>query len=194
MPVGAIIGAVASIGGALIGSSAAGKAADAQTQAAAMATAEQRRQYDLTRADFAPWREAGSKAIGQLSSMLQPGYDYKTSPGYDFRFNEGQRAVESSAASRGMMMSGGTLKDLVRYGDGVASADYNDQFNRVASVAAGGQQVNSQLGQLGAQMATNVGNNMMAAGNARASGYAGQAAAWGGALNNLAGMGMRYFG
>ena len=193
MPVGAIIGVAGSIGGALISSSAAKKAAKAQTQSADQAIAEQRRQYDLTRGDMAPWREAGGAAIGQLSDMLQPGYDYTASPGYQFRFNEGQRAVESGGAARGMLMSGGTLKDLTRFGQGVAADDFNQQFNRVASVAAGGQQANNTLGALGANMANNIGDLYTQQGNARASGYAGQAAAWGGALNNLGSIGMRYF-
>jgi hypothetical protein len=187
---GAIIGVGGSLLGGLLGSKSANKAANAQVKAAELATAEQRRQYDLTRGDMAPWREAGGQAIGSLSDMLKPGYDHTTSPGYQFRFGEGQRAIESSAASKGMLMSGGTLKDLARFGDGIASDDFNQQFNRTASVAAGGQQVNSTLGALGANMANNVGNNMMQAGNARASGYAGQSAAWGGALNNLAGFAM----
>jgi hypothetical protein len=193
MPIGAIVGAAASIGGALIGSKASKKAANAQVQAADMATAEQRRQFDLTRADMAPWREAGGQAIGSLAAMLQPGYDHTTSPGYQFRFGEGQRAVESSAAARGMLMSGGNLKDLVRFGQGVAADDFNQQFNRTASVAAGGQQANTTLGSLGANMANNIGSNMLQAGNARASGYAGQAAAWGGALNNLGSLAMNLF-
>ena len=175
----------ATVGSALIGSSAAKKGAKAQLQSTEAATAEQRRQYDLSRQDMAPWREAGGQAIGSLSDMLKPGYDHTTSPGYQFRFGEGQRAVEGSAASKGMLMSGGTLKDLTRFGQGIAADDFNQQFNRTASVAAGGQQVNGQLATLGANAATNIGNNMMQGANARASGYAGQAAAFGGALNNL---------
>jgi hypothetical protein len=190
MPLPAIIAGAATIGGALISSSASKNAANAQIASGDRALAEQARQYDQSRTDFAPWREAGGKAIGQLSDMLQPGYDHTTSPGYQFRFSEGQRAVESGGAARGMLMSGGTLKDLTRFGQGVAADDFNDQFNRTASVAQGGQQVNGQLAQLGAQNAQNAGNIMMGQGNARASGYAGQANAWGGALNNLAGFAM----
>jgi hypothetical protein len=174
-----LIPAALSLGSALLGSSAAKKAAKAQVAGTEAATAEQRRQFDLTRTDFAPWREAGASAIGSLSAMLQPGYDHTTSPGYQFRFNEGQRAVESGGAARGMLMSGGTLKDLARFGQGVAADDFNDQFNRTASVAAGGAQANTTLGQLG---------------NARASGYAGQAASWQNGLSNLAFLGQQAFG
>jgi hypothetical protein len=134
---------------------------------------------------MAPWRTAGGAAIGQLSDMLKPGYDYTTSPGYQFRFNEGQRAVDSSAAAKGLLMSGGQLKALERYGQGIASQDFTDQFNRVASVAAGGQQVNSTLGQLGQNAAQYAGNAAMQAGNARASGYVGQANAINGTIGNL---------
>lgn len=182
------IAAAATVGGAVIGANGAKKAAKTQAAAADATIAEQRRQYDQTRADFAPWREAGGAAITSLSDMLGPGYDHTTSPGYQFRFDEGMRAVENSAAARGMLASGGTLKDLVRFGQGVAADDFNDQFNRTASVAAGGQQVNTTLAGLGANTANQVGNALIQQGNARASGYAGQAQAFGGALNSLAGM------
>ncbi len=56
--------------GGIIASDSAGDAADAQAAAAAASTAEQRRQYDLTRQDTAPWRSAGSASINQLAMLL----------------------------------------------------------------------------------------------------------------------------
>jgi hypothetical protein len=182
----AIIGGGLSVLGGIFGSKGAKKAANVQVQSAEKGIGEIARQYDQTRADFAPWREAGGQAIGNLSAMLQPGYDHTTSPGYQFRFNEGQRAVEGSAASKGMLMSGGTLKDLTRFGQGVAADDFNQQFNRQASVAAGGQQVNTTLGQIGSNAANQTANLYGQQGAARASGYAGQNAAFQGTLGNLA--------
>lgn len=193
MPIGAIIGGVATLGGALLGSSNASKAAQAGVDGAKYAADIGNQQYNQTRADMAPWRTAGAGAIGSLSAMLQPGYDHTTSPGYQFRFGEGQRAIESSAAARGSLMSGGTLKDLARFGQGIAADDFNQSFNRTASVAAGGQQVNQTLGQLGAQNAQYGGAAAMDAANARASGYAAQSNVWGGAANNLAALAGRYF-
>lgn len=181
----ALIAGGMSLLGGIFGGKGAKEAANAQVASAREAMAMMDRQYQQSRADMAPWREAGGAAIGQLSDMLKPGYDYTESPGYQFSFNEGQRAVEGSAAAKGMLMSGGTLKDLVRFGQGTAAADYNDQFNRVASVAAGGQQVNSTLAQLGQNAAQYGGNAAMGAGNARASGYVGQANALTGMLNNF---------
>lgn len=192
MPVGAIIGGVASIGSALLGSSAAKKAANAQAASGEAAIAEQRRQFDLSRQDMAPYREAGGKAIGSLSAMLQPGYDHTTSPGYQFRLDEGMRGIENSAAAKGTLLSGGNLKDIIRYSQGVAADDFNQQFNRTASVAQGGQQVGMGLAQLGQQSANNIGNTMMGIGNAQASGYMGQANAWGQGLGGLAQIGMMH--
>jgi hypothetical protein len=53
--------------------------------------------------------------------------------------------------------------------------------------------VNTTLGQLGAQNAQFGGNAAMQGANARASGYAGQAAAIGGGINNLAFLAQQYF-
>lgn len=56
-------------------------------------------------------------------------------PGYKFAFDEGQRAVQSSAASRGTLLTGGTLKALTKYGTGVADQLYGDTVNRYLSLA-----------------------------------------------------------
>lgn len=60
----------ASLVGGLLSSDAAGDAADAQAAGTAAATAEQRRQYDLTRQDYAPYRETGQNALAMLASYL----------------------------------------------------------------------------------------------------------------------------
>jgi hypothetical protein len=185
MPVGALIGGALSIGGALIGSSASKKAAKAQTQATQAGIDEERRQFDLSRGDLAPWREAGSQAIGQGLAMLQPGYDYTASPGYQFRLDEGLRGVENSAAARGLLQSGGTLKGIEKYGQGLAAQDFNDQFNRTMAVAGGGQQAATSGAQLGANSAHSIADLLTQAGNARASGYVGSANAWSQGLGNL---------
>lgn len=190
MGVGAIIGGAASLGSALIGSSSAKKAAKAQAASADKAAQVQWDMFNQNREDMTPWREAGGAAIGSLSAMLQPGYDHTTSPGYQFRMDEGLRAVEGSAAAKGLLGSGGTLKDIIRFSQGTAADDYNQQFNRTASVAQGGQQVGMGLASLGQNAATNAGNAYMQAGNAKASGYVGSANAWTNALGGLAGFGM----
>lgn len=66
---GAITGGIGLIGNLIEGSSAE-KAADTQVKAADQATAEQRRQFDLTRKDLAPWMQSGSQALERLNAAL----------------------------------------------------------------------------------------------------------------------------
>lgn len=51
-------------------------------------------------------------------------------PGYDFRLAEGQKLLQGSAAARGGLLSGATLKDLTNYGQGAASQEYANAFDR----------------------------------------------------------------
>src|SRR5690348_12894293 len=112
---------VGDIASAVIGAHAAKNASQAQTKLGQQALQLEQQQYDQTRQDFAPWRQAGGSAITQGFAMLQPGYDYTASPGYQFRLDEGNRAIQNSAAAKGMLMSGGTLKDIDRFSQGLAA-------------------------------------------------------------------------
>lgn len=51
-------------------------------------------------------------------------------PGYQFALSQGQEAVERSAAAKGGLLSGGTLKDLTAFGQGLASRTYSDEYSR----------------------------------------------------------------
>jgi len=121
--------------------------------------------------------------------------DFQADPGYDFRMQQGQKALERSAAAGGRFLGGGTLKALTRYGQDFGSQEYgnafnrfqtnrNTRFNQLAAVAGIGQTANGQLAQLGQQNATTQGNNLMGAatvgGNAAMAGAAG----WNSALNS----------
>src|SRR5690349_4486046 len=105
------VSAGASVLGGVLGGKNANKATHAQVDAANKALDLQKQMFEEGRADLAPWRDAGGQAITGGLAMLQPGYDYTASPGYQFRLDEGNRAIQNSAAAKGMLMSGGTLKD-----------------------------------------------------------------------------------
>jgi hypothetical protein len=47
-------------------------------------------------------------------------------PGYQFGVSEGERAIEQSAAGRGVVNGGGTLKDLLNYGRSAAEQNYGN--------------------------------------------------------------------
>lgn len=121
---------------------------------------------------------------GQISQSQQSGGeagpDYSSffqSPGYQFRQDEGIRAIDRSASARGQLMSGGTLRELQRYGQGLASSEFGNYANRLASIAGLGQTTAFQGAQLGAQTGAqvgqsvaNIGQSVMAGGTAQAFG------------------------
>ena len=51
-------------------------------------------------------------------------------PGYQFRLRQGQEALERSGAARGVTNTGGTLKDILDYGQNAASQEYQNVFGR----------------------------------------------------------------
>src|SRR5262245_46474716 len=118
----AIIGAGASIIGG-------NSAAHAQEHASEASIAEQRREYDLERSDYAPWRAAGASAVGRLQQAYglapsdQPYGGFFTSPGYNFRLSEGLKAIDRGAAARGILGSGATTRAEQRYGEGLAASE-----------------------------------------------------------------------
>lgn len=83
-----------------------------------------------------PYIQGGSQAFGTLSQMAQAPQDKfafqfsQDDPSYQFRMAEGQKALERSAAARGILQTGGTLKALTRYGQDAASQEYQNAFDR----------------------------------------------------------------
>lgn len=196
----AIAGGIGSIGSAVIGSAAAGSAADQQAAAAREANKMQWDMYQQTRKDNEPWRQAGQKALGDLGNadymrdFTQA--DFQQDPGYAFRMAEGQKALERSAAARGGLQSGGTLKAISRYGQDFASNEYQNaynrfnadrdrRFNRLSSIAGVGQTANSQVANAGMNYANQAGANSMGAANAAGAAGIAQANAWGNSLGNI---------
>jgi hypothetical protein len=51
-------------------------------------------------------------------------------PGYQFRLQQGQKALERSAAARGALNTGGTLANTMDYSQGLASQEYQNAYNR----------------------------------------------------------------
>jgi hypothetical protein len=51
-------------------------------------------------------------------------------PGYEWRLQSGMDALQRSAAAKGVLRTGGTLADLVKFGQNFASNEYANVFNR----------------------------------------------------------------
>ena len=110
----------------------------------------------------------------------------RNTPGYEFQLEQGRRAINANRSAGGT--SGGELmKDFARFNQGVASNFYQDYANRLANLAGTGQTAAANQGNLGMMFGQQVGNNLMNAGTARASGILGQGNAFGGFLEQIAG-------
>lgn len=97
---------------------------------------------------------------------------FEASPGYQFRQDEGRRAIENSAAARGRLFSGGTIKGLTRYSQGVASDEFQRYVGGLQSLAGVGQTAVNATSAYGAQTAANIGGAHERAGVGTGSAYA----------------------
>jgi hypothetical protein len=202
---------------------AASKASKAQQRAAQQGIDAQQRMFDRQVELQEPFRQAGITSQNQLLTLLglpggaagsaeygsltRPfGMDqFQADPGYGFRMSEGMKALERSAAARGGLLSGSTLKGVSRFGQDLASQEYQNAFNRyqierqarlnpLQSLMGAGQSSTNTLtgaaGQLGQGLAQGYGN----LGQARASSYVGMGNALTGALGQGVNsyMGMQY--
>ena len=186
-----------------------------------------------------PFRQAGLTAQNRLFTLLGlPGgetgaaeygifnrpfsvQDFETDPGYAFRMSEGMKAVERSAAARGGLLSGTTLKGVQRFGQDLASQEYTNAFNRyqteraarinplqailgqgqtavnamggnIGGAAQGMAGTYGQMGQAYGQLGQNLGAAYGNLGQARASGYAGAANAAMGGFQGLGNVANQY--
>jgi len=214
-PLVAVAGATAgsSILGGASQSRAARRAADAQVQSAAEASRLQREMFDRQVQLQEPFRQGGITGQNRMMELMgfggdvnAQGYgrygrdfamsDYEADPGYAFRLAEGNKALERSAAARGMLMSGKMFKGAQRFGQDLASQEYQNAFDRyqtnrsnqlnpLGSLMAAGQGASNVLSGAAGQLGTQLGENAMGAGNARASRYINQSNAYTDALSGV---------
>lgn len=186
-----IAGAIALGAGASY--AAADSASDAQRDAAVNAARADEKKLQQIRADFAPYREAGASALTRYADSLglngeaartQFRDDFRADPGYQFAFDEGQRAVQGSAAARGGLLSGGALRALQRTGQGMADQQYGSYLDRFYNLANMGQNSAAQTGQFANASAGRQGAYALDAGAARAGGYLSAAQGVNGAISN----------
>lgn len=185
MPVAAVVGS--SIISGAMGADAAKSAANRQAESADRATLAQQEAMRQTRADLQPWRASGEAANNRLMAMMGlngDSYDFTNDPSYQFRFNEGQKAVDNSAAARGSTLSGAALKALTKYGQGAASTEYQNQFNRLSGMSGMGQNAAAGQGTASMNFGNSQANNLMEAANARSAGDVASSNAWGNALSS----------
>lgn len=208
---GSIVEGVAGLLGARRQSQAVEQAASTGAEAQRYAADLQKQMFERQVELQEPWRQAGVGALNQLIPLSQQYtpfgmQQFQQDPGYGFRLSEGMKALERGAAARGGLLSGATLKGVQRYGQDLASQEYQNAFNRyqaerqarlgpLQSLAGVGQTATQALGGAASQYGANVGNLAMtgganqamanlAQGNIRASQYGQIGSALGSALRS----------
>jgi hypothetical protein len=184
----------AAIVGGLASASASKKAAKAQTDAASQQAAVQRYAYDTTRKDLKGYRDAGTNALGAVNYELGLGAKpanyagFQATPGYAWQLDQGTKAIDRSAANSGNLFSGETGKALQGYGQGLASQEYGNYFNRLYGLTNMGQNAAAQTGQAAQNYANGASNAFANMGNAQAAGAIGQGNAISNGIGNIAGI------
>ena len=173
----------------------ANKAAGAQKDASKKSIAEQKRQFDLSRADQMPWLQAGSAALGQMQALNKGDFSqFYQSPDYQFALDQGMKGLDRSAAARGRLYSGGYGQDLTNYAQGMATQNYNNFYDKLAGISRTGSGTAQNLGALGQSYANSMGTALQNNAANRTSAYNSQANAWGNAATQIGGIAGNYFG
>jgi hypothetical protein len=220
-------GTAASIGSGILGQRAASQASGAQSNAAMMsaliqaqqaqaAREQQERMFNKSVELQEPFRQGGVGATNRLADLYgtsgntgAAGYgsyaemptfaQLQMDPGYQFRFDQGMRGVNASAAARAGLQSGAALKAATEFGQGMGTQEYQNAYNRfmanraqaaeaMSGLAGRGAGVAQGLGNQAVSTGANIANTMLGAGQAlgqglenagqaRASGYMGGASA-----------------
>jgi hypothetical protein len=186
----------AAVGSAVIGAAASNSAANKQVQAARDATAAQQdalnRQTELNK----PFYDTGVNALNKLSTQapyVPEAFNYSADPGYAFRFNEGMKGLNATAAARGGLISGNALRAATDYGQQAGSQEYQNAYNRYLTnnqqnlqayntntalqqnlAGIGQASANNQASAIG-NFGNNAASNIIGAGNASAAGTVGGA-------------------
>jgi hypothetical protein len=204
------LGVVGNVVGGIVESNAAGNAANQQMAGAERAANFQKGIFNQQNMNFQPFLQAGQGALPALSQMAgktpqftQQDFMNNMDPAYQFDLNQGLDAIQRSAAAKGGLNSGGTMKALNDYAQGQASNEYqnaynrfmnnqNTQFSRLSSLAGMGQSAAGSLGDLGMNFGNMIGSDYTGAANAQAAGTMAQGQIWGNAINNIGKMGQGY--
>lgn len=217
--IGAAVSIGTSVLGARSSAKAAKKSAQIQAAASDRAIAAQQQQAAQARQDQKPFLDAGRLAqfhIDYLQGRLPEGYtqeeverlvnptqdfgylnttysqagaNYEDDPAYSRRLEEGQKAIERSAAARGGLLSGATQKRLNEFAQEMASDEYARAYNRyvteqtnlynsLAAQAGLGQKSAELLAVNDRSVANQSGEYMTQGANATAAGVTGAANAW----------------
>lgn len=179
--------------------------ANAQEQAAQLANQTQMNMFNVDQKNLQPYNAEGTNANtllnAELPSLTAPINMNETTlqqtPGYQFNLTQGLKSVQSSAAARGLGVSGAALKGAASYATGLADSTYQNQFNNAQTNRQTAYNMLSGQQTLGESAAAGVGAgaistgqgvaaNTIGAGNAAAAADVGSGNALANGANNAA--------
>lgn len=162
----AIAAGVTAVGGIASGLISAGAAKDAASIQAAAANRSadlQQAQFTQNQANLAPYRTTGESnlpayadfykssqndlnaaftaAQNAIPQNIQPmdQASLQKTPGYQFNLSQGLRAVQNSAAAKGLGVSGAAMQGAASYATGLADSTYQNQFNNAQTIFGNNQ-------------------------------------------------------
>lgn len=167
--IGGTLGTVSSVVGAvngvrsILGGTGSNTAANDITGATNANNALQAQIYQANSQNLSPFINTGVGALGRLDASQQPGFDWNAflagDPAAQFQIEQGTNVIDRSAAAAGSLDSGGTLKALDRFGQGVATDEINNWWNRNSQLAQFGLSGANALAGVGTNYANAVGQN-----------------------------------
>lgn len=166
---------MAFLGGYFGGNDAGRQGIDQAGQALMAATGAANKKYQLGEKNalgqygtnyYDPYTQSGNQANDMYANALGlrgPGGNqaavgaYQTNPGYGFQMQQGQQALDRSAAGSGMFGSGNAAMALNQFGQGVANQDYGNWLSRLQGLGAQGlQAAGGQTGRQGSLAGINM--------------------------------------
>jgi hypothetical protein len=236
----AVAGAVGGIAKGIIGSNAARDAASVQRVAEEKAAGLDQGAISGIQSNFQPYIDTGTAALDSLGrytpqaqQMLMDQYgatkgmlpgtmtqdQLEKTPGYQFNLSQGLKAVQNSAAARGLGFSGSAMRAAGNYATGLADSTYQNQFNnqqmrftdsnnlltglgnitgqgydQYLKTATLGDTAANQSGQYTADLTKSAANHLVGAGVATSAGITGSANAINNAIGSVADAPANYFG
>lgn len=169
----------ASIASSREASKASRKAGRTQAAAADRAVAETRRQFEQTREDLAPFREAGTGALPGLTDLVtdpEAQRDFITdNPFFTALAEDAQSRIFQNKAAKGKLGSGETAEALQNSLLLLGSDLLNQNITQRQNLVGTGQSAAAQTGQFGAQAARSIADLGTSGAAARAAGTVGAA-------------------
>ena len=159
-PITGLIVAGSSLISGSMQSSAAGRAADAQSEASERGIAEQRRQFDAVRELLKPYVDVGPTALKQQQALIGLGGPeaeqaaiaaLESGESFQAKVRQGEEAILQGASATGGVRGGNIQGALAQFRPAMLQAEIDRQYGRLAGLTTLGQQSAAGVGTAGIQ-------------------------------------------